>query len=250
MKEGIIFSIEEFAIHDGPGIRTTIFMKGCPLQCEWCHNPEGISFHPQNITKYNGVFLCGEKISSTELANRVLKNKDFFALNGGGVTLTGGEPTAQAPFIIDFLEQIQEIHSAIETSGYASSDKFKEVISLVDLVLFDLKHTDENLHRKYTGVSNKPILENLRNLIDSGKEFIIRVPLIPQVNDTLENMSKILSLISDAQSLIRVELLPYHKTAGAKYKMIGKTYAPSFDITKTPRIFNVFEEYNIKTIIL
>lgn len=250
MKEGIIFSIEEFAIHDGPGIRTTIFMKGCPLQCEWCHNPEGISFHPQNITKNNGVFLCGEKISSTELANRVLKNKDFFSLNGGGVTLTGGEPTAQAPFIIDFLEQIQEIHSAIETSGYASSDKFKEVISLVDLVLFDLKHTDENLHRKYTGVSNKPILENLRNLIDSGKEFIIRVPLIPQVNDTLENMSKILSLISDAQSLIRVELLPYHKTAGAKYKMIGKTYAPSFDITKTPRIFNVFEEYNIKTIIL
>jgi len=250
MKEGIIFSIEEFAIHDGPGIRTTIFLKGCPLCCEWCHNPEGISFKPQNITKNNGASLCGENISSTELAHRVLKNKDFFELNGGGVTLTGGEPTAQAPFVIDFLKQIQEIHSVIETSGYVSSNKFKEVISLVDLVLFDIKHTDENLHRKYTGVSNRPILENLRYLISSGKEFIIRVPLIPNVNDSQENMMKILSFIKDAKSLVRVELLPYHKTAGAKYKMIGKSYNPSFDITKTPKIFNVFEECNIKTIIL
>lgn len=218
--------------------------------CEWCHNPEGISFKTQEITKSNGIFLCGEKISSTELANRVLKNKDFFALHGGGVTLTGGEPTAQAPFVIDFLEQIQEIHSAIETSGYVSPGIFKEVISLVDLVLFNIKHTDGDLHRKYTGVSNRPILVNLKHLIDSGKEFIIRVPLIPDVNDTRENMLKILSLIKDAKSLIRVEILPYHKTASAKYQMIGKTYHPSFDTAKRPKIFNVFEENNIKTIIL
>lgn len=250
MKEGIIFGVEEFAIHDGPGIRTTVFLKGCPLRCEWCHNPEGISFEPQLITRKSGVSMCGEKISSTELARRVSKNKDFFELNGGGVTLTGGEPTAQAPFVIDFLEQIKGIHSAIETSGYVSPHRFKEVISLVDLVLFDIKHTDDHLHRKYTGVSNKPILENLRYLMGSGKEFIIRVPLIPGVNDTEENMMQILSLIKDAESLVRVEFLPYHKTAGAKYQMIGKTYQPTFDPTKAPRIVNVFEENHIKTILL
>ncbi len=250
MREGIIFSIEEFAIHDGPGIRTAIFLKGCPLKCEWCHNPEGISFEPQPIEKNGKTSVCGERISSTELAKMILKNKDFFELTGGGITLTGGEPLAQADFIIDFLEQIKGIHVAIETSGYAPVNKFKEVISLADMVLFDIKHTDDRMHKKYTGVSNRLILTNLKQLIHSKKVFVIRVPLIPEVNDTRENMEHILSLVKGAESLVRVELLPYHKTAGAKYKMIGTEYRPSFDTTKLPDIFNVFEENNIKSMVL
>jgi len=250
MNEGVIFSIEEFAIHDGPGIRTTVFLKGCPLNCQWCHNPEGVSFEPQYIEKNGKTSLCGERISSTDLATIILKNKEFFKLNGGGVTLTGGEPTAQAGFVIDFLKQIPGVHSVIETSGYAPPKIFKEVISLVDLVLFDIKQTDEKLHKKFTGVSNRPILKNLKYLINSQKKFIVRVPLIPGVNDTRENMLQILSLIKDAESLVRIELLPYHKMAGAKYKMIGKTYSPSFDSNQIPRIHRVFEDYHIKTIVL
>jgi len=250
MKEGIIFSIEEFAIQDGPGIRTTVFLKGCPLSCPWCHNPEGISFEPQYLISKTGKTLCGEKISSSELANRILKNKDFFESTGGGVTLTGGEPLAQPNFVIDFLKQVESIHKTIETSGYAPLSVFKEVVSLVDLVLFDIKITDSESHKMYTGVDNHMILENLNYLISSEKDFIVRMPLIPGVNDTKTNMLSIYSLISDAKSLIRVELLPYHKTAGAKYGMIGKIYDPPFDPNKRPQIFNVFEDNNINTIIL
>ncbi|MGQ8338625.1 radical SAM protein [Sunxiuqinia sp. A32] len=250
MKEGIIFSIEEFAIHDGPGIRTTVFLKGCPLRCEWCHNPEGISFEPQNMVKNGESTICGERISSTALAKIIMKNKDFFELNGGGVTLTGGEPLAQASFVIDFLKQVDTIHKVIETSGQVPMPVFKEVVSLVDLVLIDIKHMNSEIHKKYTGVRNELIQNNIKYLISSGKEFIVRVPLIPGVNDSEENMLKILSLVKDAKSLVRVELMPYHKTAGAKHKMIGKTYSPSFDPTVPPNIYNVFEENNIKNLVL
>ena len=247
---GTIFSIEEFAIHDGPGIRTTIFMKGCPLRCAWCHNPEGLSFEKQELNTKNGRVPCGEVYNSDELAERMLKNAGFFQMNGGGVTLTGGEPMAQPQFVIDFLEKIEPLHKVIETSGYTSPSVFEKVISLVDLVLFDIKHTDPEIHKKFTGFDNRLILNNLRILIDSGKEFIIRLPLIPGVNDTYENMMSIYSLIKNASSLIRIEFLPYHRTAGAKYEMTGQVYQPPFDPEQKPRIYNVFEQYSIKTITL
>lgn len=250
MKDGIIFSIEEFAIHDGPGIRTTVFLKGCPLNCEWCHNPEGISFEPQPMVKNGETSICGEQISSTDLANIILKYKDFFGISGGGVTLTGGEPMAQPNFVVDFLKKVKSIHKVIETSGHAPFSVFKEVVSLVDLVLIDIKHMNSEIHEKYTGVNNKLIQGNIKYLISSGKEFIVRVPLIPGVNDTEENMLEILSLIRDAKSLVRIELMPYHRTAGAKYKMIGKTYSPSFNPSTVPNICNVFEENNIKSLVL
>ena len=246
MCVGRIFSIEEFAIHDGPGIRTAIFLKGCPLHCTWCHNPEGISPEPQYMTKRTGRVLCGYEISSSDLAAMMLKNRSFFEMNEGGITLTGGEPLFQPVFVIDLLKKLKPLHTAIETSGYATSKVFREVIKEVDLVLFDIKHTDPDIHKKYTGVDNKTILNNFSYLKKTGKKFIVRIPLIPNVNDSEENMKNILSIIKDAKSLIRVELLRYHKTAGAKYEMIGKRYNPLFDPEKPPRITDIFEKNNIK----
>lgn len=251
MKKGIIFSIEEFAIHDGPGIRTTVFLKGCPLRCTWCHNPEGIAPQPQRMVKKNECSICGYEIMSGELAERILRNKEIYRLNHGGVTFTGGEPLYQADFITDVVYRIKpDVHVAIETSGYVAADVFKRMAPMFDLILLDIKHTDPIVHKKYTGVDNQLIIENLKFLCSADTNFIIRVPLIPEVNDTKQNMLNILSFIKNAQSLLRVELLPYHKTAGAKYAMIGKTYNPCFDVNKTPRIYNVFEENNIETIIL
>lgn len=249
IKEGIIFSMEEFAIHDGPGIRTTIFLKGCPLRCVWCHNPEGISPTPEYMIRKEGKVLCGYQITTKELAEIVRKNQTIYTLNNGGITLTGGEPLMQSGFVTEFLGLIPDIHKAIETSGYAPLKIFREVTDRVDLVLFDIKQMNPTLHKKFTGRDNAPILRNLDSLCASDKEFIIRIPLIPGVNDSRENMEAILDRIKDARSLVRVELLRYHQTAGAKYAMIGQTYDPPFDVTATPAIYNVFEEHQIKTII-
>lgn len=252
MKHGIIFSIEEFALHDGPGIRTTVFLKGCPLHCTWCHNPEGISPKPQKMRKKNGQLITtGYEISSKELASQILKFEKIYDINNGGVTFTGGEPLFQFDFLEDVLNILNSrVHVAIETSGYAHGDIFRKMIRKVDLVMLDIKHTNPSFHKKYTGVDNKLILENLNYLCSSTKEFIIRVPLIPGVNDTEENMMNIARLIQDAKSMKRVELLPYNKMASAKYSMIGQSFKPLFNPMQIPKIHNVFEKLNIKSIVL
>jgi pyruvate formate lyase activating enzyme len=250
MKSGIIFSIEEFAIHDGPGIRTTIFLKGCPLACVWCHNPEGISPKTQWMYKKTGATLCGVKMTTQELSERILRNKEIYIHTKGGITLTGGEPLMQSDFVMELLQMLPEIHKTIETSGYASEEVFKQVVSLTDMILFDVKQMDSVMHKKFTGRSNDLILQNLKYLCESSKEFIVRIPLIPGVNDTSENMERIAQFIKDAAGLIRVELLRYHKTAGAKYKMIGLEYNPPFDVTKIPYTdTTIFERYSIETLI-
>ena len=208
MEKGIVFSIEEFAIHDGPGIRTTVFLKGCPLRCAWCHNPEGISPEPQYMDRRDGRTMCGYAICSGELAGKLLRNKAVYAMNRGGVTLTGGEPLLQAAFAAEVLAALQA-----------------------------------------AGVDNAPILRNLAWLCTSGRPFVVRIPLIPGVNDTRENMLQTCLLIKDAPGLERVEILRYHKTAGAKYAMIGRTYAPGFDTGAEPRVHDVFSDYNLKTLI-
>lgn len=234
--KGIVFSIEEFAINDGPGIRTTVFLKGCPLRCEWCHNPEGLSPLPQLMRKRETTEMCGQEMESEELARRLLRDEQIFRLNKGGVTFTGGEPLMQSGFLCEVLQQIRpHIHCAIETSGYARKDVFREVLGNLDFVLFDCKHTDDTLHRKYTRVSNRPILQNLQILMESGKEFVLRVPLIPNVNDTRENMVTLRNIITGASNLKRIELLRYNKIAGAKYSQVGMEYRPSFDTEALPQ---------------
>ncbi|MBE6411530.1 MAG: glycyl-radical enzyme activating protein [Opitutales bacterium] len=250
--QGTIFSIEDFAVNDGPGIRTTVFLKGCPLCCQWCHNPEGISFKPQILIKKNGEeSVCGKTITSDELAEKLLRDEKIFQLNEGGVTFTGGEPLSQADFLLDVLSKIRpRIHTAVETSGFATSTIFRKVVENVDLVLIDNKSTDAQIHKKYTGVDNTQILENLQWLCNANTPFIVRVPLIPTVNDSLENLEKLSDILKDAKNLIRVELLRYHKTAGAKYYMLGKEYKPDFDTSLAPKTFDTFTKNKIKHIIL
>ena len=248
MSKGTIFSIEEFAINDGPGIRTTVFLKGCPLRCAWCHNPEGLSPKPQIFHAMDGDEICGRKVEAKDLAADLLKNREFFEMNGGGVTFTGGEPTMQADFLCEVMDLLPGVHKAIETSGYCKPEVFKRILDRLDLVLFDIKHTDPQQHKRWTGVDNAPILANLETLKRSGKPFVVRVPLIPGVNDSLENMEATRDLVKDAPGLQRLELLRYHKTAGAKYPKVDMEYSPAFDTDAEPAVHDIFG--NIKLLIL
>lgn len=252
MAKGIIFDIEELGLHDGPGIRKLLFFKGCSLRCSWCHNPEGISFSKEWIIGQSGERkICGVEYEAKELAKKLLKGKDTLVDSGGGITLTGGEPLAQPDFLFDLISYLEPLNIAIETSGYAPGNVFRRAVKEVDLVLMDVKHTDSSVHKKYTGKDNSLILRNLSFLCLSETDFIVRIPLIPGVNDTKENMEKTAHLISNAKNLLKVELLPYHKTAGAKYKMVGKEYNPGFDTTKSVKVWtDVFKNYNIEVSLL
>lgn len=251
MTKGTIFSIEEFAVNDGPGIRTTIFLKGCPLRCSWCHNPEGQSFRPEPMIKKGVRSICGYEVDAADLAGSLLKNKEIFRMNEGGVTFTGGEPLAQPAFLLDVLRLIRpEIHCTAETSAYVPEDTFRTVIGNLDLVLMDIKLVDGKKHEEFTGKDNSLILRNLDILKESCVPFIIRIPLIPGVNDTLENLSATAELISGVPSLLRVELLPYNLAAGAKYPMVGKKYEPGFDTKGIPQArIRPFEELGIQVIV-
>jgi pyruvate formate lyase activating enzyme len=263
MVKGIIFDIEEFAVHDGPGIRKTVFLKGCPLKCMWCHNPEGISFTPElMVSRHSCVHcgrcgrvcthpegcvncgecitacplrlrkLCGTQYSSEDLAGLLLRDVDFLKRNGGGITFSGGEPLAQPQFLLELLERLGGVHKAIETSGYCDPEVFRAVIERLDYVIMDIKLVNSAKHKLYTGVENERIIGNLEFLKACKKAFVIRIPLIPGINDTDENLTATALLLKDAPGLIGVELLPYHKTAGSKYGMLNRVYAPAFDINR------------------
>ena len=245
---GTIFDIKEFAVHDGKGLRTTVFLKGCPLHCVWCHNPEGMNPKPELMLRVNSCKHCGlcfkpcshkeckpfkrcihicpdnlvkivgEEISSEKLANRLLKNKDI--LENGGVTFSGGEPLLQAEFLLETINKLEDIDIAIETSGYVDEEVFKKVLNKVDYVYFDIKLVDENKHIEYTGVSNSLIINNLKVLMNSNVPYTIRTPLIPNITDTKENLEAIKKLIGDSNH----ELLPYNEFSSVKYQMLNKEY--------------------------
>ena len=249
--KGLIFDIKEFALHDGGGIRDTVFFKGCPLRCVWCHNPEGLEpqkelylkkarctgcglcqspcEHPDcapfgrclHVCPQNLVSVAGEEWESEELASRLLRHKSVFDSTGGGVTLSGGEPLLQATFCEELLSHLHgKIHTAIETSGYASPESFERVTALCDLVMMDLKIANPADHQKFTGVDNAPILTNAKRLQASGKTHLFRVPLIPAITDTEENLRAIAEIAGESP----VELLPYNTMAAAKYQNVGRTF--------------------------
>lgn len=247
---GTIFDIKEMAVHDGPGIRTTVFLKGCPLRCKWCHNPEGLSFEPQLMYKdarcidckncqkecdhpeckpfgrcihacpENCLEITGRKVNAKELARELKKTAYILGNSFGGFTFSGGEPLAQPEFLLELLEELKEYHLCIETSGFADSKIFKTVIDKLDFIIMDIKLAYSELHKKYTGVENGQIIKNFKMLKNSGKPYIIRTPLVPDITDTKENLGAIKNIIGDSTW----EQLPYNTMAGAKYKMLGMQY--------------------------
>lgn len=278
---GIIFDIKEFAVYDGPGIRTTVFMKGCPLRCQWCHNPEGLSIQPQLMVSRAACVHCGacEKVCVNEkcivcgkcvpycklglrkiagqkweadaLAKKLLRGRKLMESSGGGITFSGGEPLMQWDFVEEVISHLNGLHMAIETSGYAPDDVFCRMMSKVDYIMMDMKLTDPDLHKHFCGVDNAPILRHADMLCQGNVPFVIRVPLIPGVNDTEQHLTAVAERIKGAKSLVRVELLPYHKTAGAKYGMAGMEYTPEFNTEQAVRIWpDIFEKRGITAITL
>jgi len=226
---GLIFSVKRYAVHDGPGIRVTFFMKGCPLSCWWCHNPEGISPDVETVDQVEKV--GDREFVKTEEAGRwytvydvieiLEKEKIFFDESKGGVTFSGGEPLMQADFLFETLKACKEkgYHTAVDTSGYSPAENYLKIIPWTDLFLFDLKHMDDQMHIKYTGVSNVLIINNMKLILGSGKDIFVRIPVIPGFNDSGENLNAFKQLILDLKrdNLKRISLLQYHRIGKAKY---------------------------------
>ena len=246
---GTIFDIKEFSIHDGPGGRITVFLKGCPLKCIWCHNPEGLVGEPQLMHKKklctncgacllpcehsecktfdrcihacpNGA-LCvsGYEISDDELAEKLNKDAKMLESLGGGVTISGGEPMMQADFVCLLADKLK-MHKAIQTSGCTDTQTYKRVIDKFDYIMQDIKLIDKEKHKIYTKADNEVILKNVRQLKSSGKEFVFRKPIIPGITDTDENLKSASEIVGNH----RIELLSYNLLAGAKYEMLGEKF--------------------------
>lgn len=249
MATGLIFDIKEFSLHDGDGIRTTVFFKGCPLRCSWCHNPEGLKPHPELFVRESRCRQCGlcrrpcthadcapwgrclhicpedlisvsgQYYEASELA-AMLNRKDPYLPTA--VTLSGGEPLAQADFAAELLEALggAEADTMIETSGFASEEDFAKVVTKCRRVIMDIKLADTAAHMRFTGVSNKPILQNLAFMRANGISYLLRTPLIPGITDTEENLRAIAAIVGNDP----IELLPYNRLASAKYPAVDRPW--------------------------
>lgn len=262
--EGTIFDIKRFAVHDGPGIRTTVFFKGCPLNCQWCHNPESINSTPETYTKrvlLNGHTHTlqeevGYAISSDALFIELEKERVFMEDSHGGVTFSGGEPFYQPEFLLECLTKAKEagIHTTIDTSLLTNWQTVVKTVEYTDLYLIDLKLMNDKDHITYTNVSNKNILSNLFNLSQLTSKIRIRIPIIPDINNTEANVNSTITFLAQIKSAIKgVDLLPFHNSASAKYLKFNRTNMftniPSMAKEEIIWIKNRFESAGFETTI-
>lgn len=274
MSTAIIFDIERNSFVDGPGIRTTVFFKGCNLKCAWCHNPESQDYKPQMMfykDKCKGCEkckeicqspsectlcgkctfycpadarkVCGKEYTADEVFAEIIKDKPYYDNSGGGVTFSGGECMLQSDFLVEILKKCKEggIHTAVDTAGHIPFENFEKILPYTDLFLYDLKILDSEKHKKYIGVGNELILGNLRKLFDSVVKIWIRIPIIAGVNDSLEEMQSIKDFLLQYGKPEKIELLPYHAMGENKYAAIGKEAqqfaAPTDDTLKELKKF-------------
>jgi len=253
---GTIFNIQRFCTSDGPGIRTTVFFKGCPLRCLWCHNPESQSSDSElmfykhkckscgrcigeesndSFVCYNGAReRCGKETSANEIVKTALKDKPFYKNSGGGITLSGGEPLYQYKFALEILKLAKEngLHTAIETCGYGSGEQIRKVAEYTDVFLYDIKECDALRHKLFTGVDSKLILENLALVDKLGKDIILRCPIIPGCNDRSDHLEGIAAIANSLSHVIRIDVEPYHPLGESKSEALGKSYKSFSSPTK------------------
>jgi pyruvate formate lyase activating enzyme len=240
-NSGIVFDVKRYALHDGPGVRVTIHLKGCPLSCWWCHNPEGRStapqvlFRPERCISCGGCAgvcpsgareTCGKETTVDDVMERILKERIFFDQSGGGVTLGGGEPLFQPGFALSILKECRrhEIHTAVDTCGFVNRSVLMEALPLTGLFLYDLKHMDPEKHKEYTGVDNEVILSNLAALGEAGALIHARMPFIPDVNTDEKNLRSAGAFLRGAKGVARVHILPYHTAAEDKHRRWNLEY--------------------------
>lgn len=260
---GRVFNIQRYSLHDGPGIRTTVFLKGCPARCLWCHNPESQGFGPEVVLFEGrcahcgtcasvcpegaappGCGLCtacgacveacpaaarelvGREMTVAEVLAEVRKDRVFYEESGGGVTLSGGEPLAQLPFVAALLEACrrESIATALDTCGFAPRESLLRLVPLVDLFLFDVKLLDDARHRALTGLPSGPILDNLRALAAVHPQVWIRIPIVPGYTDSAADLAATAALLGALPGVRRVDLLPFHRTGAAKARRLGRAY--------------------------
>jgi len=264
----IISNIQRFCMHDGPGVRTTVFFKGCPLSCEWCHNPETQSYQKELLfyeKKCIGCgsckacdkepcIICGECVKNCpteareivgyaytvqEVYDQIQKDVAFYG-EKGGVTFSGGECMTQIEPLAELLKMCKKsgIHTAVDTAGYVPFENFEKVLPHTDLFLYDVKLFNPEKHKKYTGVSNKLILENLKRLFSVGVKIWVRIPIIPSVNDNVDEMKKIKKFLDECGHFEKIELLPYHPMGESKSRALWKT----------PRLFEIPDPEKMKSL--
>lgn len=295
----IISNIQRFSVHDGTGIRTLIFFKGCPMECAWCSNPETQSPHiqvmqtkincmhcnkcidicPQNALKLkegvviskpqkcdlcgkceeicptNNIKLVGMEYSIDELVEIILRDKVFYSRTDGGVTYSGGEPTTQIRFLIELSKKLKShnINIGIETCGYFNLNDFKKLLPYLDVIYFDLKVINDEKHKKFTGQSNKVVLNNLKKLKDIFNNIIIRLPLIPGYTDDDENIYDIINMLKEI-NIKRIDILPYHRLGAKKYVWMDKDYEldriePKQALERSDEVKKIFESKDFAAII-
>lgn len=226
-NKGIVFNIQHFSIHDGPGIRTTVFLKGCPLKCPWCSNPESQKLQPEKMKDAisNKENIVGVYKTVDEVINEILKDIDFYQESNGGITLSGGEIFTQFEFAKNILIEAKKrnIHTAIETTGFTSQKNFIELIQYVDFMYLDLKHYNQQKHIEIVGVDNQQIIENIKYAVNNHPKAVLRIPVIPNFNDSLTDATNFADLFLSL-NVKELQLLPFHQFGENKYKLLNRIY--------------------------
>ena len=224
--KGRIFDIQRFSIHDGPGIRSIVFLKGCVLRCRWCCNPESQSYDIETLTLDGKVKTVGRDVTVNQVMEEIVKDMPYYKRSGGGITLSGGECLCQPEFSAALLAAAKDygLNTAIESTGCMAFEKIEMLLPYLDLYLMDIKHTNSEKHKAFTGRSNELILENARRIAEKAKKLIIRVPVVPTFNDTEEEILGIAKFASTLPGVEEIHLLPYHRLGQDKYEGTGREY--------------------------